>query len=83
MEKLYGEWLVGAAGRLSRADHIRGARVVSDGKGRPAWVVVQYQEAGSAPVEVEMDFPNALFLLSLLKSLQLDSGVPFPDDPRR
>jgi len=29
-----------------------------------------------------MDFRNAMWLLSCLKSMQLDLDAPFPDDPR-
>lgn len=61
-----------------------GAALVTDRKGRPEWVDIQFQAADAdGPFQqVRMDFPNALFLLSYLKSIQLDSGVPFPDDPR-
>lgn len=84
-EKIYGQWAVSTdALPLANADHILGARVSADSKGRPEAIDVQFRTAdGPGGVrQVRMDFVNALFLLSLLKSIQLDSGSPFPDDPR-
>lgn len=84
--KIYGEWAFSSGDLpVSNADRILGIRVSVDAKGRPEAVDLQYQTAdGDQPFrEVRMDFVNALFLLSALKSMQLDSGYPFPDDPRR
>ncbi|PZQ55781.1 MAG: hypothetical protein DI555_07070 [Novosphingobium pentaromativorans] len=82
-DKIYGEWAFSEpAEPANLADRILGARLLYDSKGRPEWVEAQFQSAGEGFATVRMDFPNALFLLSCLKSLQLDSGVPFPDDPR-
>ena len=84
-DKIYGQWgqsTVKIPG--SNADRILGVRILHDGKGRPETVRFQWQTAdGAHPFrEVRMDFVNAMFLLSCLKSIQLDSGYPFPDDPR-
>ena len=82
---LYGEFVVSThAIPTANADRILGAALVSDSKGRPEWVDVQFETAdpNGRFQQVRMDFSNALFLLSCLKSIQLDSGVPFPDDPR-
>lgn len=69
---------------LSNADHILGVQVSCDKGGNPEWVDLQYQTAdGDHEVrQVRMDWLNALALLSMLKCAQLDSGQPFPDDPR-
>ena len=84
---IYGEFVVSLSSggdRPSNADRIRGARLCLDPQGRPEWVDLQFASAdgGSQLREVRMAFVEALFLLSLLKSIQLDSGTPFPDDPR-
>jgi hypothetical protein len=79
----YGEWVVGGDAPISPlplVGRIYGGRVELDG-GKPSRVRIQY-EGPVSPLELSMDFPNAMFLLSLLKSIQLDSGFPFPDDPR-
>lgn len=82
---LYGEFVVSTQPIPTvNADRILGAALVTDSKGRPEWVDVQYETAdpNGRFRQIRMDFPNALFLLSCLKSIQLDSGVPFPNDPR-
>lgn len=84
-ERIYGEWVVGITNMpVAGADHILGARITTDQKGRPEWVEVQYRtaDAPNGVAQMRLDWLNALFLLSLLKSIQLDSGLPFPDDPR-
>lgn len=81
--KLYGEWVVTIPPVKAMAvDRILGAQIVHDKKGRPDRVVIQWQSAGSGVQAIEMDYPNALFLLSSLKCIQLDEGTAFPDDPR-
>lgn len=65
------------------ADRILGCQLRCDTKGRPEWIDLQFQTAEPNGFrQVTMDYPNALFLLSCLKSMQLDCGTPFPDDPR-
>ena len=86
--KTYGTFAVASdgplPGALPDADHILGLRVVFDSRNRAEAIEVQYRTAEEPhPIrQFRMDFPNALFLLSLLKSMQLDAGIPFPDDPR-
>jgi len=83
--KLYGIYAVGDAAGAEpiRVDHVLGGRLSSDAQGRPTWVDLQFEVAGKVhPVTLQLDFLNALFLLSVVKSMQLDSGQPFPDDPR-
>jgi hypothetical protein len=82
-DKIYGEWAISdPAEPANVVDRILGTQLLYDSKGRPEWVEIQFQSASEGVATVRTDFPNALFLLSCLKSLQLDSGVPFPDDPR-
>ena len=80
----YGEWVSSTDPiPTSNADRILGTLLVSDKWGRPEWVDIQYQTAdGEMFQQVRMDFENAMFLLSCLKSIQLDTGTHFPDDPR-
>ena len=83
-DRIYGEWAISNQPLPSMgADHILGARVLHDRDGRPDRVEIQWKTAdGDVLQQVHMDFVNAMFLLSVLKSAQLDSGYPFPDDPR-
>lgn len=81
--RIYGEWFTSLPPLAAKhADRILGARVSHDQQGRPEWVDIQWQGSGELYEQVQMDFVNAMFLLSVLKSMQLDSGIPFPDDPR-
>ena len=65
------------------ADRISGGQLWYDQQDRPEWVTIQWQDGGEQLYHtLQMDFPNAMFLLSVLKSMQLDTGTPFPDDPR-
>lgn len=64
-------------------DRILGIHSLHDKQGRPEFVHLAWQTAGQEPFQtLQLDYPNALFLLSILKSMQLDEGTPFPDDPR-
>ena len=83
-DKHYGEWVVTIPPvPVLNADRILGIHIAHDSQNRPDFVTLQYQTADGAGIQsVRMDFVNAMFLLSSLKSLQLDEGVPFPDDPR-
>jgi hypothetical protein len=82
--QVFGEWIYDSQPPTAlHADRILGARISYDGAGRPEWVDLQWQDqAGAEYCQVQIDFPNAMFLLSLLKSIQLETGTPFPDDPR-
>ncbi|SDC30061.1 hypothetical protein SAMN05444678_102238 [Sphingomonas sp. YR710] len=79
--RIYGEFATGAAVRPVRADHILGCRIELDAKRRPDQLAVQFRNPDGFH-EVRMDFVQALFLLSTLKAIQLDTGTSFPDDPR-
>lgn len=83
-DKHYGEWAITSPPiPVSNADRILGVHIAHDKQRRPDFVTVQYQTADGCGVDsVRMDYLNALFLLSCLKSMQLDEGTPFPDDPR-
>lgn len=81
---IYGEFTIGEPPvPMVDADRILGARVLSDAQRRVEWVDIQFQSAGSGLHQLRLDYPSALFLLSCLKSIQLDVGTPFPDDPRK
>lgn len=79
--RVYGEWFSGTGIAAVRADHILGSRIELDAQRRPDQVAIQFAAIAGVG-EVQMDFAQAMFLLSTLKSIQLDTGLPFPDDPR-
>lgn len=60
---------------------IRGARLQYDKAGKPDRLIVSH---GTPPKtqELVLQFGDAMFLLAILKSMQLDHKIPFPDDPR-
>lgn len=83
--QLYGEWhqAIGFNHPREHAGHILGAHVSMNASGQPAAVEIQWKAAQTGKVhEMQMDWLNAMALLSFLKSMQLDSGHPFPNDPR-
>ncbi len=79
---IYGQFAAGTVPRSLILDRSNGARLSSDSQGRPDWIDLQFESAEHGLVELRLPFLEALALLSFLNSLQLDSGVPFPDDPR-
>ncbi len=83
-DQIYGEWFMSTPPvKPKHADRILGARILHDAEGRPEWVDLQYHSSDDGRFhQIQMDFVNAVFVLSCLKSMQLDSGIPFPDDPR-
>lgn len=64
--------------KLAIADDIMGILVDT----QMSCINVQYADANKEIHEISMDLPNAMYLLSLLKSVQLNLDIPFPDDPR-
>ena len=82
-DRIYGNFAItGPSGETEVADHILGGQILHDAQGRPNFVLIQWQSGGGKIGELQVDYLNALFLLSMLKSIQLDQGTPFPDDPR-
>lgn len=81
--KPYGHVLVGARPipRVPDADRILGGLLEFDIHGKPDAFALHY-ESTEGPRELRMDFGNLMFLLSIAKAVQLDCGIPFPDDPR-
>jgi hypothetical protein len=43
---------------------------------------IQYEDSSGNWYELRMGMGDAMYLLSLLKSVQLNLDIPFPDDPR-
>lgn len=66
---------------LPRADHILGAVLVSDPTDQPLGVTIHW-DSPDGQKKVALRFPDAMLLLAALKSIQLDTETPFPDDPR-
>lgn len=81
----YGEFVVSTEPLpTANADRILGTQLLTDRRRRPEWVDLQFETADSEERfhQVRMPFLDAMFLLSCLKSMQLDLGWNFPDDPR-
>ena len=78
---IYGEVIVGSpplpTQHVSRIHGFRVGRV----EGKPAGIDLHF-EAGGKDQSMTIPLPDALFLLSTLKSFQLDEDLPFPEDPR-
>jgi len=68
--------------KLPDVDRIQGLRHQGPAHLREGKVIVQYTDAGEEWHDLNMSLGDAMYLLSLLKSLQLNLGLPFPDDPR-
>ena len=64
-----------------RADHILGGLLERTIDGKPHQFRLQF-EASNGPAELVMSFGDMMFLLSVVKAIQLDTATPFPDDPR-
>jgi hypothetical protein len=80
--RTYGEWAVTIPPiEIEHADYVLGARVLLDTKGNPEFVDMQWHSTDGVH-QVRMEWKNALAMLSFLKCIQLDSGWPFPLDPR-
>ena len=60
---------------------ILGGRLRRNESDEPIKVEIQLQSLGKVAM-IDLKIPEAMFLLSVLKSVQLDIGYPFPDDPR-
>lgn len=64
--------------QLPRVKRIRGAQITH---GMEA-VNIQYDDEPGRIHELTMRLDDALYLLSILKAMQLNLDIPFPDDPR-
>lgn len=81
MGKIYGKFLIGnVAIPTQRADHILGAQI-QERLAAPKAVTIQWQNA-SDPQQLTMELPQAMFLLSVLRAIQLDEKVKMPNDTR-
>lgn len=63
------------------ADRIAGGLLERDVRDRP-WRFELHYTVGGKPQILRMPFDDAMALLSVVKAIQLDTGIPFPDDPR-
>lgn len=81
-KKAYLNALAGASReRALVVDRIEGGVLEWDARDRPAFVELHYLVAGK-PSVMRMPFDDAMAVLSIVKAIQLDTGIPFPDDPR-
>lgn len=81
--EVYGKFAVGPAGAVPsiHANEIMGFRVGRSPDGRPAGIDLQFRSQGQ-PHSVTIPILDALALLGMLKSMQLNEDLPFPEDPR-
>jgi hypothetical protein len=79
-DTIYGEFSTGSVVRIPEG-HILGSRLRRSENDDPIAVEIQVRSLGNIAM-VELTIPQAMFLLSVLKSVQLEIGYPFPDDPR-
>jgi hypothetical protein len=78
--RTYGEW--GIPVPELRADRIQGAQLRYGPDDKPASIALQFLSPKQGWYTLEFSFLDGMFFLSLLKSIQLDTEFPFPDDPR-
>ena len=81
--KAYEDVIIGGSEKLPSwsVGQIRGGLLETDKRGTPKAVAVHF--AGpQGPHELRIGFGDAMYLLSMLKAIQLDLDIPFPDDPR-
>ncbi len=82
--KPYGRVVASASdhpGPTQVVGHIHGGFLLSDVRGRPKTVVIQHGDEVPRH-ELHISFDDSMFLLSIVKGIQLDCEIPFPDDPR-
>lgn len=79
---IYGRVTLGPPGAVATAhvDRMDGFRVGRVGD-QLAGLELHFQQGGT-PKSLTMSLGDAMFLLSCLKSFQLDEDLPFPEDPR-
>ena len=64
--------------QLPRVKRMRGAQITHSMEA----VNIQYDDEYDRIHELTMRLDDALYLLSILKAMQLNLDIPFPDDPR-
>lgn len=81
--KAYGKYIItnGKHPPTDTVGHILGCLVEYDDHGKPEYFRLHYETNGDRR-EMIMSHLDSMFLLSILKAIQLDHGIPFPDDPR-
>lgn len=81
--EVYGQFAVGPPGAVPsiHANEIMGFRVGRNPDGQPAGIDLQFRSLGQ-PHSVTIPMIQAVSLLAMLKSWQLNEDLPFPEDPR-
>lgn len=65
------------------ADRIHGATLQPGHDPRTSTCHIQYTDAQGRLVDLSMPFLDAMYLLNLLRSMQLTVGFEMPEDPRQ
>lgn len=61
--------------------HIQGVSIVPAKTPKETWVVLQYTDQKEEWKQVNVPFLDAMYLLNLLKAIQVRTGFKMPDDP--
>ena len=82
-EQIYGQFAVGPPGSVPtmHADRMMGFRIGRTPDGQIAGIDLQFETKGQ-PQSLTIPILDALALLGMLKSMQLNEDMPFPEDPR-
>lgn len=83
VENIYGDFAVAPKGSIPsiHMNHLMGFSVGRRPDGQPAGMDLQFQSQGQIH-SVTIPLLEAMALLSMLKSFQLNEDLPFPEDPR-
>lgn len=66
---------------LPDADRIQGATVIGAGTRKDTRTRLRYSDANGKWYSLEMPFLDAMYLLNVLRAIQVDEGFEMPPDP--
>jgi len=66
---------------LPTVGQIQGVSIVPAKSPKETWVVLQYTDQKEELKQVNVPFLDAMYLLNLLKAIQLKTEFKMPDDP--
>lgn len=67
---------------LPAVGRIQGASGPNQYSGQSDMMQIQYTDHSGSWHQIDMNMGDAMYLLCLLRSIQLDCGIDLPDDPR-
>lgn len=66
---------------LPSVGQVQGAQFLPAKTPKESWVIAQYTDHKGKWNQLNLPFLDAMYLLNLLKAVQLQSGFKMPDDP--